>query len=126
MDTIAPLKDHMTDKTIVVTKHAQDRIKERLGLNKNAAARIAQKAYRNGVRHADTNGRLYRYICNATNTYKGTNIRIYGETVFVFKKNWEDDQEVRLITVFQIPKNLRTNALETHKKLIKARNIEII
>lgn len=45
---------------IVITDHAYDRMKERLGWNKKAGARMAQKAYTDGTTHGETRGSLLR------------------------------------------------------------------
>ena len=47
---------------INITKHAYDRMKERLGFSKKAAARMADVAYLEGISHRETNGRLNKYI----------------------------------------------------------------
>ena len=36
---------------IIVTKHAQQRIRERCGLNKSAVQRLAEIAYEQGLKH---------------------------------------------------------------------------
>ena len=93
----------MTDLEIeiYITDHAYDRMKERLGWNRKAAARMAKKAFEEGVEHKDTVGSLHRYLdyvylghCNANQ------MRIYGEALFIFYGN-------RLITVYALPTKYR-------------------
>ena len=51
-----------TEVNLRISKHAYDRMKERLGMNKKAAQRIAQKALSNGIGREETSGCLQRYI----------------------------------------------------------------
>ena len=70
---------------IVITDHAYDRMKERLGWNKKAGARMAQKAYINGVTHGATRGSLHRYLDSVYLAYhNASQMRIYGEALFIF------------------------------------------
>lgn len=91
-----------------VTEHAIHRAKERLGWPPGATLRMAQKALDSGVRHADTAGRLKRYIDGLYLLHgKGNNTRIYGEHVFIF-------QGATLITILYLPNDLRRAARSTH------------
>lgn len=44
-------------KPIEISKHAEERLKERCGLNKKACKRIVQKAFDEGITHSQTKGR---------------------------------------------------------------------
>ena len=106
---------------IDVTRHAYDRMKERLGLNKKAAVRIAEMAYESGIRHGETNGRLYRYISKEARAYmrKGFCMKIYGETVFCFIDKVDQDGGERitsLVTVWPIPQNLKNQVLGIQRR----------
>ena len=95
-----------TDKVELprITEHAQDRAKERTGLNAHALERIATKALNEGVTHGETCGRLNRYLTKLYLTHeKGNNNRIYGEYIFIFQNNV-------LITVLQLPPKLKAAA----------------
>ena len=102
----------MTPKVEIphVTKHAIERAKERLGWNADAVSRMAVKAFNEGIQHSETSGRLNKYFTmlyfKETNA---NNIRIYGEHVFLFCEN-------RLVTVLQLPKDLRNSAHSISKK----------
>lgn len=102
-----------------ISDHAFDRSKERSGLNKKATLRLAEKAYHEGIKHSDTNGRLYKYISSLAgrSPTKGISIRIYGEAVYLFSKkdkngNMHIDQDgtpvILLITVIPLPNNLKS------------------
>lgn len=43
---------------VTITKHAEQRLKERMGLNKKALQRAAETAYDKGVKHQETTGNL--------------------------------------------------------------------
>lgn len=83
-----------------VTKHANDRLKERNGLNKKSRDRIAEKALTEGITHGQTKGNLQKWVTSIyfRNT-AANNIRLYGDKAYIFT----DDT---LITVLQIPANL--------------------
>jgi hypothetical protein len=103
-----------------VTKHALDRLKERLGLPRSAALRMATKAYNSGLKHGDLNGRLERYVSGITKCHmvKGAKVRLYGHHVFCFVEN-PDDNEATLVTVYELPKSLLAHSLGKQKKLKK-------
>lgn len=50
------------DKTVDVTRHAEKRIRQRLGINKKATERNAEKALQCGVTHAEATGQLCKYL----------------------------------------------------------------
>lgn len=85
---------------MVVTKHAQKRLKERCGLSKKAAERLANLAYEHGMKHSETTGNLRKWVVSQY-FYNETanNIRLYGDKAFIFRG-------YTLITVLQIPHNL--------------------
>lgn len=95
------LKLNYFDMNTVITDHAFDRAKDRLGLNRTALERLSELAYSNGIAHKDTKARLNRYI---TSLYmkegSANNIKIYGEVIFIFKNNL-------LVTLYQIPNELK-------------------
>ena len=84
-----------------VTKHAETRMKERCGFNKHSSERMAKKAFEDGVTHAQTKGRLNRWI---TKLYfknrSANNIRLYGDNAYIFC-------ETTLVTVIPIPNELK-------------------
>ena len=84
-----------------VSKHAEDRLRERNGLNKKSCQRIAEKAYNDGIEHNQTKGHLFKWVSNLylKGMRKGSEIKLYGDKAFIFC----DDI---LITVLQIPSDL--------------------
>lgn len=89
------------ESEIIITDHAYERGKERIGLGKVALNRYALKAYQQGLTHGQTKGRLHKYITKIWyNNKKVDNIRIYGEHIYLFHQNI-------LITVYHTPNHLR-------------------
>lgn len=86
---------------MTITDHAYERAKERLSLNKAALERLAVKALEQGKKHSDTKGQLKKYIDGLWFRHRNANnVRLYGENLFLFVDN-------TLVTVYQLPNNLR-------------------
>ena len=81
-----------------VTRHAERRIRERVGIPKKACRRAAAKAITQGIRRTDTEGGLRQYLDWLYFSKGGmaSNIVVYGDKVYLFN----DDT---LITVMNIP-----------------------
>lgn len=86
---------------VVVTKHAEKRLRERMGLGKKAVQRAAEMAFDKGIKHAETTGNLNKWITSLYfNNKTANNIRLYNDKAWIFVgKN--------LITVLQIPASLK-------------------
>lgn len=85
---------------IEITRHAEQRMRERLGLNKKSIERMAQRAYESGMHHNETKGNLNKWITSIYFKNKNANnIRIYGNMLYIFCNDI-------LVTVFQIPHRL--------------------
>ena len=83
-----------------LTKHSMSRMNQRCGISKNNAHKIAKRAFRQGITHAETKGNLHRFLDSIyLSQKKGTNMRIWGNAVYVFRNDV-------LITVINIPDNL--------------------
>lgn len=84
---------------IHITEHAHHRMKERMGLPRSARAAAAARAMQFGIRREDAVGPLRDYL--SRNWERDTNtLRVYGNFVFAFEGE-------RLVTVFELPKNLK-------------------
>lgn len=93
---------------VIITKHAYDRAKERLKWKSKVLNKMAEKAFLEGIRHKDTKGSLMRYLTKLWFNYKHcNNVRIYGENIFLFCDN-------RLITIYQLPNDLRKHVKYCH------------
>ena len=85
-----------------LTKHSITRLEQRCGVSKKNAPTVAKRAFKRGITHAETHGELHRFLDSIyLSQKKGTNMRIYGNAVYVFKGDV-------LITVIRIPDNLLT------------------
>lgn len=95
---------------LFITDHAYDMAKERLSMNRTSFEKLTAKAFVCGIKHSDSAGNLKKYIDSKFFVEKSANnIRIYGENVFIFSKNV-------LVTVYQVPTNLRKSALKLQKE----------
>lgn len=84
----------------ILTKHSISRLQQRCGVSKKNAPKVAKRAFRTGITHAETHGELHKFLDSIyLSQKKGTNMRIYGNAVYVFKGDI-------LITVIRIPDNL--------------------
>ena len=93
----------------IVTKHAKQRMKERCGFNKQTCNRMAKKAFEEGVTHAQTKGRLNKWVTSLYFRNKSANnIRLYGDNAYIFCED-------RLVTVIPIPNNLKKSMKEMIK-----------
>jgi hypothetical protein len=95
---------------VIVTKHAQERLKERMGVNKQAGDRLAKIAMEKGLTHAETNGRLKSLLDDIFLKHKtANNMRIYSEKVFLF-------HDEILITVLPLDQEYKRIALKLCKR----------
>lgn len=93
-----------------VTYHAFDRIKERVGLSKQAAIRLANKAFCNGITHKELTGGVLKFADHMYLSHKkANNIRIYGEFMWLFHDNV-------LITVVDLPNEYKKSVKQIYKK----------
>jgi hypothetical protein len=86
---------------IVITDHANNRLKERCGLQKKAKKRTVEIAFEKGILHSECVGRLKNYVDHLYQSHgNGNNIRIYGNHVYIF-------YDVNLVTVLTLPNEHR-------------------
>lgn len=100
-------------KIMTISDHAFERLKQRSGLNKSAAIRISEKAYKLGLTHSECKGNLFKWVCGTTRASKaGSSFRVYGDKLWIFtreKIEGTQNYEVKLITVLQVPPNLKSS-----------------
>lgn len=86
---------------IIVTKHAEKRIRKRLGVPRSAVDKIVELAWNIGLKHSDIKGSLKRYLDSVYfKECSVNNIRVYRDFLFLFSSN-------RLVTVFLLPGKYR-------------------
>ena len=84
----------------ILTNHSILRAKERFSWNVEALQRTSDKAFEDGTAHAETKGKINKYIYHVYRKHKvANNIKIYGENIFLFSDNV-------LITLYRIPNRL--------------------
>lgn len=84
-----------------VSVHAKQRMKERCGFNKKSQAKMAERAFNDGITHSQTKGMLNKWITSLYfKNQKANNIRIYGENAYIFCGE-------TLVTVIPVPANLK-------------------
>ncbi|MGV6830291.1 MAG: hypothetical protein ACWA5P_01855 [bacterium] len=87
---------------MIITTHAYGRAKERLSWKKPTLERMAERALLNGKTHAQSRGRLKKYIDKLWFKNKtANNIKIYGQNLYIFHGS-------TLITLYRLPNNLIT------------------
>lgn len=95
---------------IKLSHHAKKRMKERCGLNKKAAERLAIIAFTQGLTHAELRGRVKRYVDYLYLKEQRANaIKIYGNEIFLFRGNM-------LITVLDLPSRFTRSVQQLSKK----------
>lgn len=99
---------------IVVSDHANMRLRERSGLNKKSCQRIAEKAFNSGVKTNDAAGQLKSYMINTSKKHHNNGVPVlYGDKLFIFAK---EKNAVVLVTVLQIPSELNKKIYSYKKK----------
>ena len=78
--------------------HGNSRVRERMGIPKKAVARMVEKAATEGRSPNEFSGRFRRYLDGLfLKHHKATNIRVYGQYIFLFNTTME------LITAWPFP-----------------------
>lgn len=105
---------------VIVSRHAQERLKERCGLNKKSIQRMTEKAYTNGISRIEMNGRLHKWATSIARSgvSNATNVKLYGDKLFLF------DRAI-LVTVIQVPPNILKDIDKMIRKEKKGREKEI-
>lgn len=92
---------------VYITKHAEKRLKERVGLGKKALQRAADAAYDKGAKHCETTGNLNKWVTSLYfNNRDANNIRLYNDKAWIFAGQ-------KLITVIQVPSTLKSSLKQT-------------
>ncbi|WP_294203117.1 hypothetical protein [uncultured Chryseobacterium sp.] len=100
----------MEDK-VLITIHAYERARERYRWKKVTLIKMAQIAFKEGVKYSDTKGELKKFINKVQqNNQKVNNIRLYGQDIYFFDDNV-------LITLYQLP-----NTLKKYMRIFKPKN----
>ena len=86
---------------VIVTNHAYDRVRERVGLPKRAVERLARTAMQRGRTSDEFNGFMALYLDRVQDRHNpDAVVKVFRGYMWLFCDN-------RLLTVIQIPKDLR-------------------
>lgn len=94
-----------------LTKHGEERIRKRIGINKKSINKMKKLAFDKGVAHKDVIGSLkkyYDYLFFKNKT--ATNVRIYSNYVWIFTND-------KLVTVFPMPNKYKNVINKINKRL---------
>lgn len=95
---------------MIITKHAYSRIKERIGWKKKTVDRMILRAEKEGIPRRQTSGRLRKYLDYLYHLDKeSSKLLVWGHYIFIL------DRDV-LVTVYQLPSNLKYSYLLRNKK----------
>lgn len=94
-----------------ISNHAYARLRERSGLNKSAAERIASRALERGYHRSQIHGRLRKWVDSKCGEELFDDYVVYGDKLFIFKH-----RRKVLVTVLQIPADLTKNLKDFIKK----------
>lgn len=104
----------MSHLTVAVTHHACLRARERFRWNPQTLERMSIKAFESGLKRKNSKGFLKKYFDKLKECHPETHIKLYGETIFVFRDHV-------LITIWQLPTELRPLAKAIKLKQQKGR-----
>ena len=94
-----------------MTNHATARIRERNGIPKKSAERIANIALEKGLKHSQLTGTLRKWADELYfKQYLASNMRLYGDIMYLFAK------DNILITVIKVPTCLQNQANKLAKR----------
>ncbi len=93
--------------SIHITKHAHERLKQRLGLPKSARKRHLGRVLLMGKRYTLKRGRIKTYCDKLRRTKEQVTPYFYGKYVYLFHKT-------TLITVFPMPHDLEDHVVTLH------------
>ena len=97
---------------ISVSRHGRKRTKDRVGLSKGLAEKNAERAFKDGLKHGELKGNLYKYVTSLYFKHEtANNIRVFHRNVYIFCDS-------TLVTIFPLPGNLvpLADKLEKRKK----------
>jgi hypothetical protein len=96
-----------TDLQIILTDHAVERAKERLGLKRSPLLKAATRAWVEGLKAAEARGQLRRWMDGES--MKGGHVRLWEHHLYVFKGR-------NLITILTVPPHLRRSSVDHLRK----------
>jgi hypothetical protein len=94
-----------------VTRHAEKRLRQRVGISKKAVRRAAAKCMTEGIKRTEVDGPLRKYLDSLYWRGDGAanNIMVYGDIVYLFNED-------TLITTLIVPAKHRKQIARIMKK----------
>ena len=93
-----------------ITKHAEERLRERFGIKRKSIQRIVNRVLEKGLKHKEAKGKVKKYMTELYLKHsRANNIHIYGSDVYIFR------YEV-LITVLHLPSDILNALLNNREK----------
>ena len=92
---------------VEVSKHATKRMKERNGINKKSAKRLAKKAFESGYSREETRGDLRFWLDERFYAHQNEGereIMVYGDKAYIFSFPSSTSKAYVLITIISVPK----------------------
>ena len=83
-----------------ITRHARERVKERIGVPSKSADKLANAAWEKGLKHTELKGHLKKYVDSKVIDSKATP-RVYAQFLYLFSRDG------KLRTVLTLPGNLQ-------------------
>lgn len=82
-----------------ISNHAYERVKERFGWSKDVLDKMMDRVFEKGISHSQTKTHLHKYISGLMLRHGSSNVKIYGENIFFFKRD-------TLTTLYRLPNEL--------------------
>lgn len=93
-----------------ITKHAEERLKERFGIKRKSMQRIVNRVLERGLSHREAKGKVKNYMTELYLKHsRANNIHIYGSDVYIFRFE-------TLITVLHLPSEILNALLKNREK----------
>jgi hypothetical protein len=96
----------------IITNHGEQRVKDRVGVSKKLAEKMADKALEFGIKHDEVAGELKKYLDRIYLSHKvSNNTRIYNQKVYLFNGK-------KLISVLDLPSKFHktVDKIKKHKE----------
>jgi hypothetical protein len=99
------------DIDAIVTRHANKRIRERVGISKSASKNLAKKVLKDGLDSSELEGKIKEYVDKVSSKSKnGNNIKFFNDKIYIFANEF-------LLTVIPLPKHLMKVSLKLRKRI---------
>lgn len=107
--------------TLIPTRHAVQRAKDRTGWGRHALERMLDRIFYLGLCPDDCCPRLRDYLTSVGFSESAPFVRLYGDHVFIFGRSSQPD-ELSLITILHVPLDLRSLAHRSRTRALSGAN----